>query len=85
MVDTIISKVAFLFFFLSHFISAIFLKKIACFLGVLDLLCCTWAFDSCGERGLHSSRAAQASCCGFSCWGAQALERAGFSSCGTQA
>ena len=74
MVGTIISKVAFLFFFKSHFVRTIFKKKSTCLLRVLDLLCCTWAFDSCGERGLLSSRGAQASHYGFSCWGAQALE-----------
>ena len=41
-------------------------------LAALDLCCCTWAFSSCGERGLLSSRSASASPCGgFSCCGAQ--------------
>lgn len=53
MVDTIISKVVFLFFFKCFYKSYLF-KKIACF-WVLDLLCCMQAFDSCGERGPHSS------------------------------
>ena len=53
------------------------------FLAVPDLHCCLRAFCS-GERGLLSSCGVQAShCSGFSC--VQALELAGFSSCGTPA
>ena len=46
------------------------------FIAVLGLRCCTWAFSSCGERGLlYSSRcSARASHCrGFSCCKAWAL------------
>ena len=43
-------------------------------MAVLGLRCCTWAFSSCGERGVALRCAAQASHCGgFSCCGAQAL------------
>ena len=50
---------------------------------VLGLYCCASAFSSCGERGLLSTRSAQAShCSGFSCCRAQ---EHGLSSCGAQA
>ena len=60
------------------------LKKCLCvFLAVLGLLCCMQPFSSCGERGLLSTRSAQAShCSGFSCCRAQ---EHGLSSCGAQA
>ena len=62
-------------------------------MAVLGLCCCTWAFTSCGERGLLFMAGAQAShCSGLSCRGARALGvRAsvvvarGLSSCGTRA
>ena len=42
------------------------------FLAVLGLHCCTWAFSSCGKRGLLSSCSAWSSHCdGFSCGRAQ--------------
>ena len=56
-------------FFLKFLILFIYL-----FLAALGLCCCTWAFSSCGERGLlflvgYSSLW----CAGFSCWRAWAL------------
>ena len=43
-------------------------------------------FSSCGEWGLVSSCGVQSShCSGFSCWGAHALGRLGFSSCSSWA
>ena len=60
-------------FFLYHWLTIFFLV-------VLDLCCCTQA-SVFGERGLLSSRSAQASSCrGFSCCRARALGRVGFSS-----
>ena len=51
-------------------------------MAVLGLRCCSWAFSSCSEHGLLSSRGAWASYCGgFSCCGAWALAWTGFSSC----
>ena len=55
-------------------------------MAALGLRCCTWAFSSCGERGLlfvavrRLLIAVASLCC--TAW---ALERAGFSSCGTRA
>ena len=44
------------------------------FLAALGLLCCAWAFSSCGKWGLLFCCGAQASHCrGFSCCGARAL------------
>ena len=38
------------------------------FLAMLGLLCCMWAFSTCGDQGLFSSCNVWASlCCGFSC------------------
>ena len=63
-------------------------------LAALGLRCCTWAFSSCGERGLLFLRCgARASHCGgFSCCGARALGTwasvvvaCGLSSCGALA
>lgn len=48
-------------------------QKLHFFLAARGLHCCTWVFSSCGEWGL------------LSCWGARALEHAGFSSSGTWA
>ena len=63
-----------------------FFLKITLFLAVLGLCCYVQAFSSCGEWGLLSSCGAWASyCCGFSCYGAWALGRVGFSSCCTRA
>ena len=45
------------------------------FLAELGLCCDTWAFSSCGEKGLLSSCGAWASHCrGSSCYGAQAQQ-----------
>ena len=57
------------------FFNKLFLKFL--FLFVVGLCYCVWAFSSCGVR---ASR-----CSSFSCWRAQALGHAGFSSCSTQA
>ena len=46
----------------------------SCILSALGLCCFAWAFSTCGQQGLLSSRGAWASHCnGFSCCGAQAL------------
>lgn len=50
-------------------------------LAVVGLSCCMWAFSSCGERGLLSCGAWASHWSGFSCGGAGALGRTGFSSC----
>ena len=56
------------------------------FMAVLGLPCCVGLFSSYSKQGLLSSCGAQAPhCCGFSCWGAQALGYAGFSSCNMSA
>ena len=81
--------------FFNKFIYFIFL-----FLAVLGLCCCTWAFSSCGERGLlfvavcglliaeHSralgARASVVAARGLSSCGSQALEHR-LSSCGARA
>ena len=53
--------------------AVIFLKK-GLFMAVLSFGCCGWAFSSCSEWWLLSSRRAWASHrCGFSCCGAWAL------------
>ena len=45
-----------------------------CFvLAALGLLCCAWAFSSCGERGLLCCSAWTSHCSGFSCCGAWVL------------
>ena len=67
-----------------------------CFLAVLGLCCCTWAFSSCDEQGLLASWGPQAShcwwllllqttasrVCGLSSCSSRALEH-WFNSCGT--
>ena len=53
------------------------------FLAVLGVRCCHQTFSSYGKQGLLFSCGAQASHCGFSCFGARALGRTGFSSCGS--
>ena len=50
-------------------------------LAVVGLSCCMWAFSSCGEQGLLSCCAWASRWSGFSCGGAGALGRMGFSSC----
>ena len=61
-----------------------FTKKGALF-GLLRVFTAVWAFSSCGEWGLLSSCAAQASYCGgFSCCRAQTLKH-GLGSCGAWA
>ena len=59
----------------------VFFKFINLFLTVLGFHCCAWAFSSCGEQELLSSRSARTShlggvsCCGSRLWstGAQQL------------
>ena len=66
--------VTFIFFFLTY-----------C-LATLGLLCCTWAFSSCGEPGLPFLAVHRLLCSGFSCCGAPALgawASVTLSSCGT--
>ena len=62
------------------------------FLAALGLRCCSWAFSSCGERGLlfpavRGLLTAVASCCGAGALGAWAsiVVACGLSSCGSQA
>ena len=63
------------------------------FLTVLGLRCCTWAFSSCGKRGLlFIAVRGLLFCGGFSCGGAWApgarasvVVARKLSSCGTQA
>ena len=49
--------------------------RMCVFLAALGLRCCTWAFSSCGQRGLLfvAMRAWASHCGGFSCCGAWAL------------
>ena len=61
-----------------------------CFLAVLGLRCCTWAFSRAGATLPCGAQASH--CCGFSCHGAQALGSQasvvvarGLSSCGSRA
>ena len=66
-------------FFLSHFISDLFL-------GCSESLLLPWAFSSCREQGLLSGCGVGASrCSGSSCCRAQVLWHAGFTSCGFRA
>ena len=59
---------------MQYSIIIIIFKFIYLFLAALGLRCCTWAFSSCGERGLLFRCGAWAShCSGFSCGGARAL------------
>ena len=56
------------------------------FLAALGLRFCAWAFCSCGAWGRRFSCGERVSRCGgFSCCGAQALERTGFHSYGSWA
>ena len=50
------------------------------FLATLGLWCCTWAFSSCGKRGLLSSSGAWGSLCRGSSCGTWVLGNMGFSS-----
>ena len=80
-----------LMLFLSSFFKNKFIYLINLFLAALGLHCCTWAFSSCGERGLlFIARASH--CSGFSCCRARALGAQasvvvarGLSSCGLRA
>ena len=52
-----------------------FFKKFYLFLFALGLLCCMWAFSSCGEWvPLFSCSVKVSHCGGISCWGARTLE-----------
>ena len=62
----------FFFFFLNKFIYL--------FLAALGLRCCSWAFSSCGERGLLFVLVR-----GLLMWQSTGSRRVGFSSCGTRA
>ena len=81
---SLLLKLCSVFYFQNYFFCQINLYIILFIFGCARSLLLLGLFSSCGKHGLLSSCRAQTShYSGFSCWGARALGRLGFSSWGT--